>query len=299
MKSCLLLVCAAFLASAPLRAEPAAPAAPAPSAVATVPGDDIFGLTTPSDPGNPGDTQYFNENDGRVGKRAGGYGALNSKFAIGHTFAPNWWIGGAFFTAWNHAANVPGLPNVDRFAFDGTSIELLHRIIERDATNPFGVTVTVEPRWSRTDGVTGLPADAYQATFKLFIDAPVIADTLYWGSNVQFTPARGQNPLDRSQWISASQLLLSSALTWQPASNLFVGVETRYFTVSDNATLSHEIGRALYVGPTMLWKATDKVAVNVTFQPQVYGRALANPNLALDLDDFERAQFRAKLVVAF
>jgi hypothetical protein len=37
--------------------------------VAEVPGDDIFGFTSPTDAGKAGDLEYFNENDGRVGKR--------------------------------------------------------------------------------------------------------------------------------------------------------------------------------------------------------------------------------------
>ena len=94
-------------------------------------------------------------------------------------------------------------------------------------------------------------------------------------------------------------MLISSALTWQAGANLFFGGEARFFTLSDNYTLSHEVGRALYIGPTALWKATDKIAFNVTYQPQVYGRALANPTQRLDLDNFERAQFRAKLNVSF
>jgi hypothetical protein len=94
-------------------------------------------------------------------------------------------------------------------------------------------------------------------------------------------------------------MLSSMAITWRASSSLFFGGEARLFTLSSNWTLSHEIGRALYLGPTMLWKATDKVALNVTFQPQVYGRSASNPGMRLDLDNFERAQFRAKLQVAF
>lgn len=49
----------------------------------------------------------------------------------------------------------------------------------------------------------------------------------------------------------------------------------------------------------MLWKVSEKVAFNTTFQPQVAGRSITNSNLHLDLDNFERAQFRAKLAVSF
>jgi hypothetical protein len=60
--------------------------------VAEVPGDDIFGFTSPTAPGKAGDLEYFNENDGRVGKRQGTHGALDSKFALPYIFADNWWL---------------------------------------------------------------------------------------------------------------------------------------------------------------------------------------------------------------
>ena len=277
------------------------PAASAAEAEAPgVPGDDIFGFTNVTDPGNPGDLQVFNENDGRLGKRDGSYSALNQKLAVGYTFAQNWWFGFGVFSALNKMSGVTGLGDTNHGKFDGASVELLHRVVERSASNPFAVTVSVEPRWGRVDGVSGQSAESFASTFKLFVDAPVVADKLFWGANIQLNVQNSQDPTNTSQWLPSSQVALSTALAWQPASpNFFLGVEARYFVVSDNFTFSHDIGHALYLGPTLLWKPTDKLAFNVTYQPQVYGRAAANPGLRLDLDNFERAQFRAKLNVAF
>jgi hypothetical protein len=294
-----LALLAAPASAAEQASHPPAAAKSAESDVPDVPGDDIFGFTSPTDPGKPGDLQYFNENDGRVGKRDGSYGALDSKFALGYTFAENWWIGGAFFSALNHSGDVTGLPNVDRFAFDGLSVELLHRVVERSASNPFAVTLSVEPRWGAVDGETGLPSTSLGSTFKFFTDAVVIPDKLYWGGNVQYTIQNAQNPFDHSQSSPSAQLMTSMALTWQASPSLFLGGEVQYFMLASDWTLAHETGRALYLGPTLLWKASDAVAFNVTFQPQIYGRSASNPGMALDLDDFERALFRAKLVVAF
>ena len=92
------------------------------------------------------DYEYFNENDGRVGKRQGTYGALRLEFALGYTFADNWWVAGAFFTAVNQSSHVASLPDVDRIGFDGLSNELMHRILERSSNDPFAVTLSVEPR---------------------------------------------------------------------------------------------------------------------------------------------------------
>jgi hypothetical protein len=79
----------------------------------------------------------------------------------------------------------------------------------------------------------------------------------------------------------------------------FLGAEVRYLGGFSTVLPTHEVGHAVYAGPTLLWKVTDKVAFNTTFQPQIAGRSTGNPQRRLDLDNFEKAQFRAKLSIAF
>ena len=50
--------------------------------VAQVSADDIFGFTSQTDVGKPGDSGFANENDGRFGKRQGTYGALNTNMNL-------------------------------------------------------------------------------------------------------------------------------------------------------------------------------------------------------------------------
>lgn len=267
--------------------------------VPEVPGDYIFGFTSPTDVGNPGDTGLANENDGRAGKRGGTYRALNAKYELGHTFAPDWWAAVSLFAAHNHARNVPDLTDINRIAFDGLSFEIEHRIVKRTVTNPFAVAVSLEPRWGRVDSVSGLPSDVINVAFKLFVDAVLIPDQLFWGFNAIWTPQRAEDPSDRSKWLSSSAILISSAIAYQVSPKLFVGVETRYLGSFGTIFPTREVGHAVYVGPTLLWKVTDTVAFNTSFQPQIAGRSTSNLGLRLDLDNFEKAQFRTKLVVAF
>jgi hypothetical protein len=267
--------------------------------VPDVPGDDIFGFTTPTDVGNPGETGFANENDGRMGKRAGRYHALNAKYELGHTFAPDWWIGASLYASRHRVRDVPGLVDVRRIAFDGLSFELERRIVKRSVTNPFAVSVSVEPRWSRVESTSGEQANAIDIAFKLFVDAVLVPDKVFWAFNASWAPQRAEDPSYRSRWLSSSGVLLSTAIAYQMSPKLFVGGEARYLASFSTLFPRHEVGHAVYVGPTLLWKVTDKVAFNTTFQPQVAGRSTANPGLRLDLDNFERAQFRAKVVVAF
>jgi hypothetical protein len=274
-------------------------ASEAAATVPEVPGDDIFGFTTPTDVGHPGDTGFANENDGRAGKRGGAYRALNARYELGHTPASDWWVGISLFAAHNLGRNVPGFADVNRTAFDGLSFEIEHRIVKRTVGNPFAVAVSLEPRWGLIDGVPGLPAHFVNAAFKLFVDAVVVPDKLFWGFNAIWAPQRAEDPADRSRWLSSSGILVSTAIAYQWSPKFFLGAEVRYLGSFSTIFPTQEIGHALYAGPTLLWKITDKVAFNTTFQPQIAGRSTGNPQRRLDLDNFEKAQFRAKLSIAF
>jgi hypothetical protein len=265
--------------------------------VAEVPAEDIFGFTSPTDVGNEGDKGFANENDGRLGKRSGTYHALNTKYEFSKTLPDDWWIAGSLFGAFYRIDNVPGLNDVDRIAFDGLSFEIEHRVLKRGAGNPFAISLSIEPRWGRIDGISGEGSNSFSAALKLFADAVVIPDRMFWAANLQWAPQTAQDPANRGHWMDSSSTLVSTALAFQLSAKLYAGVETRYLSSFGNAWPSQNLGNALYLGPTFLWRITDKVSFNATFQPQVAGHAAGNP-ARLDLDNFERAQFRAKLAVA-
>jgi len=267
--------------------------------VPEVPADYIFGFTSPTDVGNAGEKGFSNENDGRLGKRSGAYRALNAKYEISSTFAPDWWIAASLFAAHNFSRNVPDLNDINRTGFDGLSFELEYRIVKRTQSNPFAVSVSMEPRWGRIESVSGLQAHAINVAFKIFVDAVMIPDKLFWAGNIIWTPQRAEDPMDRSQWLSSSVLLISTAVAYQVSPKFFVGAEARYLGSYSTIVPTREVGHAVYVGPAFLWKITDNVAFNTTLQPQVAGRSTSNPGLRLDLDNFEKAQFRGKLTIAF
>jgi hypothetical protein len=267
--------------------------------VAQVPGDAIFGFTSPTDVGKPGDVGFANENDGRVGKRQGTYGALNAKYEFSSTVANGWWMAGSLFGAYYHVQSVTGFVDVNHLDFNGLSFEIEYRVIERSFGQPFGVSISVEPFWGRLDYVAGLPSNSYGAALKTFADAVIVPEKLYWAANLIWVFQRAEDPLNTSHWLNSSGTVLSTALTYQISEQLFAGVEVRYLSAFSTILLNDNIGSALYAGPTMLWKINEKIAINMTFQPQIAGHSATSRNLNLDLDNFERAEFRAKLAIGF
>jgi len=117
--------------------------------------------------------------------------------------------------------------------------------------------------------------------------------------NLNYAPGtqRGMEP--GAKWEDSAGTSVSSALTYAWSPTVFTGGEVRVLSAFNRAFFGRYAGSALFIGPTFLWKITDKVAFNAVWTPQVAGRAQSNRDRLLDLDNFERHQFRAKLAVQF
>jgi hypothetical protein len=292
----ILLACSAISAEATAQAKNGK----SDNGIPEVPGDDIFGFTSATDVGDKGDLGFANELTGFRGKRDGSYRWLSNKMELGYTFAENWWIAGSVFISNHRIHGVTDLNDRDATSFEGLSFEIKYRAIERSKFNPFAVTLSIEPfrSWIDVADGTGTRTDGYGAAFKIYSDAAIVPDKLFWAANAVWVPFRQQPPEDRSVWLEGSGTSLSTALTFQPLKNLFVGAEVRQLVNYGGTHFDERTGYAYYFGPTLLWKITDKIAFNATWQPQIAGRSIDNPNLRYDLDNFERAQFRFKLAVA-
>ncbi len=272
-----------------------APARVAPEAAGEVPGGDIFGFTSATDVGNVGDKGLALENDGSYGRRDMRSRVLTQKLELSRTFAPNWSYAASLFGAWTSFKDNADSRTV--YNFDGMSMEVRHRFIERSATNPFAFTFAIEPRWGRVDTVSGMNATNYGAEFKLQADR-ALSDKLFWAVNANFGTSRGRDAIDGT-WSNSSESVVSSALTYAVVDDkLFMGGEARWNQAWNTGFFGKLDGQALFVGPTIAYKASESVMLNAVFLPQIAGKArsVAGP---LDIDNFERANFRLKLAVGF
>lgn len=266
----------------------------------SVPGEDIFGFTSPTDVGNVGDMGLALENDGRFGKRDGRYRVLTQKLEASRTFAPNWSYALSLFGDWHNSKSVSvvGTDFSNGYKFDGISTEVRHRILERSANQPFAITLALEPRWGRIDGLSGLTATSFSAEAKFQIDAP-IAERLFWGANLNFSTARQRDTDVRTNWSVSSGSTVSTAIAYAiEEDKLFVGTEARWLHSYERAFFGSVGGNALFVGPTLAWKASDKLTVNLAVLPQVTGKAKGVAG-RLDLDNSEKANIRLKVVASF
>jgi hypothetical protein len=262
-----------------------------------VPGGDIFGFTDPTDVGDKGDRGLALELSNLAGKRAGRYWSPTLKTQIGYTLADNFAIALSAFVTAHRIRNVPDLDNRTSTRFDGFSGEVAYRFIERSQSNPLAATVSVEPRIARVDAVSGERVRSYANEFKLFLDAVVVPDTLYAAMNVNYSLATQQGFGPDDVWVDSSGTSVSAALTYQVTERIFAGVEGRWLTAFSGAFLDDQTGWGLFAGPTLLVKIRESAALNLVWTPQLTGHA-SGVDRSLDLDNFERHQFRAKFATS-
>lgn len=284
----LLFLCAALLAAAPARAE-----------MPDVPGGDIFGFTDATDTGAPGDKGVSLEWTGSFGKGSGNYRAQVLKTELGITPAENLFTAFSFFTTRHNIGGHPDIADINRTAFDGVSGEVMYRILPRSLGYPFAASIALEPRYATVDGTTGTSVQQYSVEAKLFVDTVLVPDRLYAAFNANFAWARQRDRLPGAAWVEGSGTNLSGSLSYQLSPQVFIGGEVRYLAAFSGGWLDRFAGDALFLGPHMFIAITDKAALNVAWTPQIYGKSTLTPDASLDLDHFERQQFRAKLSLAF
>jgi hypothetical protein len=297
---CTVLACASPSLAADLKTAKGKALPPVEESSPEVPGDDIFGFTSPSDIGKPGDSGLALENDGRFGKRDGTYRVITQKLEYSRTLTDNLALAVSVFGAYHNLKNVTVQPdNRVSYQFDGLSTELTYKVLERSARNPFGVTFSIEPRWGRIDGLSGGQAQSFGAESKLFIDAALVPEKLFWALNLNYAQGAQDVIGSAGQMVRSSTSNVSTALTYAITPSFMLGAEAKYQNSYGDYFFKSAQGHAFFFGPTLFWKMNETSALNAVYLPQISGKAQATPSLSRDLDNYERAIFRLKFVTSF
>jgi hypothetical protein len=288
-----------------------------PKGTPEVPGGDIFGFTSPTDIGDPCSWGLAGELTGRAGKRDGSYLAVTKKTQLGYTYSDKLAFALSMFNTYNRWSNVTVaqdalagagsgiiLTEWDKLQFDGLSGEVLFRLLARSPGQPFALTVSMEPRWSRVDGLTGYRAEGYGTEFKLFLDV-ALTERLFAAMNLNYALGTAKYDVPNAAWADASSTNFSLALTAQIhaaekalVEGVFLGAEGRLLSSFTGLALNQNVGNALFAGPNLAIAFQGGRMLNLAWTPQVAGRAHP-PSVpgAFELDNYERHQFRVKFAM--
>mgnify|MGYP003347886345 CR=1 FL=1 len=278
----------------PLQSFAAASAVPDARHAASIDTEHIFGFSMGSDIGEKGEIEVEMENVAGFGKRAGSYATLATLNQVKYTLTDRIRIAPGFALGAQRIDGVPGYDNRRHLTFNGAAFELRTKLIDRDVA-PFGLTLHVQPGWSRVDDGSGVRIEQYGAEFAALMDRELIKDRLFAAFNVWYGTAATRE-LATSAWGHDSELQLHGALSYAVTPNVVFGGAVRYARAYDGGGLDRLQGEAVYLGPTFSWTISPTVGLSGTWQVQVAGNGDGG---GLDLDNYERHQAMLRLNAHF
>jgi hypothetical protein len=191
---------------------------------------------------------------------------------------------------------VEGFENREGANFGGLGSIFSYVLIGRGPGAPAGVTISVEPEWSRIDD-GGRLFTGFSAQTRIIADTELVPNRLFAAVNAIYTPEITRN-FGSPKWAGASLLGLTTALTYRITPNVALGGELEYYRAYDGAGLNAFAGHALYAGPTCFIELTNKIHLAAAFSTQIAGHAAGNPN-PLDLTNFSRNNARLRALFEF
>jgi hypothetical protein len=171
------------------------------------------------------------------------------------------------------------------------SFDARYRIMPREHA-PFGLTLSVEPHWSRIDDLTGERMENYGGTFTLIADKELIAGKLFGAINAVYDP-EVTRIASTNVWMRQSTFGVSVALAMQMKDGIFLGGELRALTIYEGLSFNCFGGRALFAGPTLYAKLSDHWWMSLAWNIEIAGHVADRPS-ALDLLNFERHQAKIR-----
>lgn len=271
----------------------------APACVSAEEGFDtehIFGFMIGTDVGNPGEREFQTQTTGRFGKGGGTYRALEHEVEIEVVPLPNFRVEVGGTATLHDITGVPDLDDRRQFNFQGASLDLRYRLLERERA-PFGLTVAAELHGDRIDETSGAKGRMYGTEFTLAFDRELIPNYAIAALNLIYQPEWARFEMngvsEKSSTIGAA---FAGMVRVRP--NVLLGGEVRYFRQYEGIGLGEFSGQALFVGPTAYFQLSEKSRLTLSWSMQAWGRP-AGTTGNLDLVNFERHQARLIFGVNF
>jgi hypothetical protein len=258
--------------------------------------EHLFGFMIGTDVGNVGEREFQSRTTGRFGKDGSRYRTINQEFEL--EFVPvkdfRVEIGSAF--AGHDIRAVPGLDDRRQLAWQGASIDLRYRFLDRESA-PFGLTFAVETQLNRIDEVSGAAVRNFETVFRLAFDREVISNQVLVALNLIYQPewtrVLATGGAEQEATIGAA---LGAMVRIRP--DILVGGEARYLRRYEGIGLEEFSGQAFFVGPTAYFQLSPRSRLTAAWSVQAWGRP-AGSRAALDLVNFERHQARLVFGVNF
>src|SRR6267154_186405 len=229
----------------------------------------LFGFTLGSDVNAVGEKEAESEAVGRFGKSTGTYSALSQALGVKVIPFQDFSIEPVISVARFDISGVPGLDDRRQLAYEAASLEMRYRLLNREQAL-FGLTVGFDPHWARVDDTSGAPVDRYGAALLLIADKELVEKLFFAAFNFIYEPNAIRSRITGA-WQRTSELGVSAAVTMQIAPGVLIGAEARYMSSFDGLGLDRFSGNALFVGPTLYARFSEKIWMSAAWSTQVAG----------------------------
>jgi hypothetical protein len=254
--------------------------------------EHMFGFITGTDIGQVGDKELESETTGRLGKRTGSYTALSHMLALEYTPFENVRLEMGAIQSFHDISGVPELNDLRRGTFEGLSLEVRYRLLSREQSG-IGLTILAEPHWSRVDDTSGQLVNQYGAGLALLMDTELIPNRLVAAFNLLYDP-EVKRFQDMGEWSCEATYGVGAGLMSQIWPGVFVGAEARYLRQYESFGFDRFAGHAVFMGPNVFIRPSERWRITATWTMQVTGRATGDSS-TLDLVNFERHQVRLRI----
>jgi opacity protein-like surface antigen len=258
--------------------------------------EHIFAFMIGADVGTFGEREFQTESTGRFGRSGGTYRALSQEFELEFVPARNFRVEVGSTFASHYISGVPGLDDQRRLSWQGASIDLRYRFLNRE-TAPFGLTFATELRGHRVDETTAEAVRSFGTEFRLAFDRELVPDRIIAAFNLFYEPewtrTVGSGVTERDSTLGAALGILARV---RPG--LLLGGEARYLRRYEGIGLEELAGQALFVGPTAYFQLSKRSRLTASYSIQAWGRP-AGAIASLDPVNFDRHQARLVFGINF
>lgn len=258
--------------------------------------EHLFGFMIGTNVGNVGEREFQSETTGRFGRSGGSYRAVGQEFELEFVPVRNFRLEVGSTFASHLISGVPGLDDQRRLSWQGGSIDLRYRFLDRE-TAPFGVTFATEAHAHRVEETTAEAVRSFGTEFRLAFDRELVPNRVVAAFNLIYEPEWtrliGTGAMERESTAGTALGVMA-----QLHPGILLGGEARYLRKYDGISLDKLAGQALFVGPTAYFQLSKSSRLTASWSVQAWGRP-AGSTAGHDLVNFERHQARLVFGVNF
>lgn len=275
--------------------------------VLTMPGvssadENLWGYVYGSDVLPKGANEIYLWATDRRNKGEGKYNAQDYRLELEHGFTDKL-QGSIYLNGSSHHIRgaaplengVPEYPDRNSNGFQGVQASLKYNFLSA-YKDGIGVSVYVEPGYSKRFKITGQQQDEYSLELKLILQKNFLDDTLIWATNFTAEPERRKFENGDGKWENELELEVSSGLSYRFAPKWFAGLEGRYHSEYPDWTNTFKREHyAIFFGPNIHYGG-EKYWWTLTYLPQIIGAPTDDDRSSqLHLAEHERREIRLKV----